>query len=207
MCNGCCKYAEGGEVKDKPMMQDKAPMQGPNLPGAQSAQASMRNAFGTPKKMSHGGMVKHSKDKDQKGVHKQLNTMHPGESLAGYHTEYHKRHEDDPDTGPYEKNSAYTQHEKVLSEMRSMPNPKLKGLSEGGKVYSIGPMKDERQPSKAALTAYDEGGSVEKEMDHDMDDSMDMEDIACDELVSALEKKDKQGIKESLKALIMSMKE
>lgn len=113
------------------------------------------------------------------------------------------------------------------------PNPKLKGLSEGGKVYSVGPMTDTRQPSKEALEAYDEGGPVlpgaqsfqnsfrkatghaeggEVDADGDYDgdkesgEDNELMDMACDELMSALEKKDKKEILESLKAIILSVK-
>lgn len=58
----------------------------------------------------NGGMVKQSSDKDQKGVHKSLNTMHPGKSNA----------------------KTKEAHEQVLKEIKEMPAPKLKGLAHGG---------------------------------------------------------------------------
>lgn len=264
-CSGPCKYDEGGSVKDSnPSMQDKNPSMAarpapsPSLPGAQQAQASMRKAF----KFAKGGLIK--------GVHEQVNKMHPGMSGAGLHSKdknskeeamrqhslklkelkemedpklqglshggfikgvhqesdeeenvsqagYHARESKKLKVGGHyqtdeekeeHKQKALEEHHHVIGSGRAI-KPKLKGLSEGGKVYSIGPMKDERQPSKAALTAYDHGGDVENEVDMDMDQDMDADihEAVADELFSSLKKGNKKEFMESLKALIMSMKE
>ncbi len=54
-----------------------------------------------------------------------------------------------------------------------------------------------------------EGGEVDEALDVDMDQDLDNElmEMAAEELVSALEKKDKKGIVEAIKALVMSCKE
>lgn len=89
------------------------------------------------------------------GVHEQaFEESYPGESKAGQHAR-------SMDINKASKEKAKNEHYQVLGQMRSMPSPKLKGLGEGGKVYSIGPMKDTRQPSKRALEAYAGGGAVD----------------------------------------------
>lgn len=191
-CSGPCKYDMGGEVA-----QDT-----PNLPGADSAQDSMRKAFGTPKKMADGGMIK--------GVHEARFEDEPGKSRSHYRLSAAKR-------APIHKEEsneiAKDEHTRVLGEIMQMPKPKLQGLSSGGKVYSVGPIKDTRQPSNAALTAYDKGGPVGDEMEKDSDGDYDgamnheLEEMACDELFTALKKGDKKEFMESLKALMMSMKD
>lgn len=107
-------------------------------------------------------------------------------------------------------------------------------MSQGGRVYSIGPEKDMRQPSKAALTAYDHGGEVDKEdlieehknlvknlkgsedeyhkqkaeLSELEGEDVDHEvmEMCVDELMESIEKKDKKGILEALKSLIGAMK-
>lgn len=96
-------------------------------------------------------------------------------------------------------------HEDKLAELKALPKPKLQGLAKGGKVYEVGPMKDTRQPSKEAMTAYDEGGDVDADGDYDGDMDNEILDQCCDELLSAFEKKDKKEILESLKAIILSV--
>ncbi len=103
---------------------------GPILPGAQSAQTSMRNAFGGH--YADGGEVKkdspnwkakgweHGKNREE-GVHNDINGE--GESYAGSLVRKGL-------TAP-----AAEHHENNLSRLKSMPNPKLKGLAEGGEVH------------------------------------------------------------------------
>lgn len=101
--------------------------------------------------------------------------------------------------------SAKAKHHEVLGEMKAMPNPKLKGLAHGGTLHN-GEIKrfmdkgeSEVGDSMTALPhGLDEGGEA------DSDDGM--LDACCDELLSAIEKKDKKEILESLKAIILSVK-
>lgn len=167
-------------------------------------------------KMSEGGECaacggcpcKYGKGGEVKGVHKPaFEEDFLGESEAGQHTR-------NMDLRSSEKEKAKNKHHQVLGEMKAMPNPKLKGLSRGGQVYSVGPMKDTRQPSKAALTEYAKGGDVKPDMkemenmeDKDQDIDTELSDMACEELFHALKSGDKESFKESLKALIMSCKE
>lgn len=99
---------------------------GPVLPGAQNAQDSMRKAF----KFSHGGKVK--------GIHEEQGH---GYSKAGAHASFAKEldDKDDPEYGYARKkhnDEARGLHVEKLSELKAMPNPKLKGLAHGGEVES-----------------------------------------------------------------------
>jgi len=79
--------------------------------------------------------------------------------------------------------SARSEHREKLGELKSMPAPKLKGLAEGGVAGEDGePMDD--------MAGVD-------------DELMDM---ACGELLDAIESKNKKEILESLKAIILSCK-
>lgn len=118
--------------------------------------------------LAKGGSVDEgpSEKANQSGVHKIVpnydrkhNEIKHGQSEARYENKKAKHHE-------------------VLGELRSMPNPKLKGLAEGGEV---------------------------EDMDTDSD-QMDNEinDMVAGELLEAIEKKDKAAILQSIKALVMN---
>lgn len=199
-CNGPCNYDEGGKVA-KPITTPTPPPP-VNAVDADKA-ANFRKSFSSA--FSEGGEVK--------GVHKEsVASQDEGLSRAGLMARAMRR-TGDPKLKEYDKEQSIEAHEKVLGEMKRMPNPKLKGLSRGGEVYSIGPMKDTRQPSKEALEAYDKGGPVENEsdMDKDMsdDESMDNElhEGVAKEMMGHMKSGDHKGMLESLKALIMSMKD
>lgn len=131
--------------------------------------------------MAHGGKVDH-----EKGVHKPWadNERYQGESRAGIHaalvgTAYEKKDGDS-------KAISRKEHGDKLNELKQMPKPKLKGLAEGGEVEDALDMP---------------GGDMDQDLDNEL-----ME-MAAEELVSAMEKKDKKGIVEAIKALVMSCKE
>lgn len=76
-------------------------------------------------------------------------------------------------------------HRDKLAESRSLPKPKLKGLAHGG-------MPEEAPDLDVSLD------------DHDMDDiDNELNDMAAQELMDALEKKDKKAVLESIRALVM----
>ena len=75
---------------------------------------------------------------------------------------------------------------------------------EGGKVYDVG--SSETIPAKERgimKESYAEGGDV----DSDGDYHNELMDQCCDELLSAIESKNKKEMLDSLKAIILSCKE
>ena len=55
---------------------------------------------------------------------------------------------------------------------------------------------------------YEEGGEVDEDMGDDLGDDTDdeLQQMCCDELMQAFEQKDKKGVLEALRALILSCK-
>lgn len=100
--------ADGGKTQPTPTPPPPPPP--PALPGAQSAQDSMRKAFN----FAQGGNVK---GVNQQGIHKG-----GGISQAGSNVRLGR------------DVSAKRQAKQTLSELRSMPSPKLEGLAQGGEV-------------------------------------------------------------------------
>jgi hypothetical protein len=97
------KYADGGNTS-------------PDLPGAESFQEGLRKAT----HYADGG-----------GIHEQVNAMHGGRSAAGIHAEVGKN------TPKWEgvehpTETSKKMHAQKLAELKSMPNPKLQGMAEGG---------------------------------------------------------------------------
>lgn len=208
-CSGPCMYDDGGQVKDSnPSMSDKNPsMASSPTPKIDPDKAkAFMSGFSKPH-LADGGEVK--------GVHNPSYSRETdqGQSEAGDATrQAHSKGQGSVfRKGLMDRVKA--EHHKVLGEMKSMPNPKLKGLSEGGKVYSVGPMKDMRQPSMKSQEAYSEGGPVEnesdmdKDMSPDMDSDSEMHEGVAKEMMDSMKKGDHKGMLESLKALIMSMKD
>ena len=86
------------------------------------------------KKMKGGGEVK--------GVHPQQKNFPGGQSEAGQSARVYKRESDKTVIGAdknYElqdlaESNAKQKHQRVLSELKSMPDPKLKGLAHGGEM-------------------------------------------------------------------------
>ncbi len=157
---------------------------------------------------AEGGNVRSGKQRsdNEKGVHKAsyANENEMGRSEAGEGVRDSRAFK-----SSYKKvkmGLVKDEHHKVLGELKALPKPKLEGLAKGGEVYSVGPMTDTRQPSKEALTAYEKGGDVDADGDMDADMDNEMLDMCCDELLQALESKNKKEILESLKAIILSVK-
>ncbi len=104
-----------------------------------------------------------------------------------------------------------------LSDLKQLPKPKLEGLAHGGKVKGTDMNGSQSKSfmdkgefavghSTKAPMPMAEGGEMDAagEMDEDMDNEM--LDMCCDELLQALESKNKKEILESLKAIILSVK-
>lgn len=72
-----------------------------------------------------------------------------------------------------------SRHKSNLKDLKALPKPKLQGLAKGGEV--------EDEP--------------------EMGDDHELNDMVAGELLEAFEKKDKQGILDAMKALIMNCKE
>lgn len=135
-----------------------------------------------------------------------------GRSAAGVTAEWGKKHKTDwHREGALNKSKEL--HGKKLEELKEMPNPKLKGLAYGGKVHGTdmnGPeskaFMDKGEQAIGHSTKekyYEEGGEVSE--DHsEMDDEL--QQACCDEFMDALEQKDKKGVLESLRALVLSCK-
>lgn len=68
-------------------------------------------------------------------------------------------------------------------------NPNIQGLADGGEVEELEPMKD-----------------MDGDHDGDMGSDDEIMDACADELMDALEKKDKRGILEAIKAIALSCK-
>ena len=141
---------------------------------------------------AHGGSVDEgpSEKANQSGVHKivpnwdrEHNELKHGQSEARYGDEKAKHHE-------------------VIGELRSMPNPKLKGLAEGGEVENETQVRPDKGFGKVIQindedAGYAEGGDVE------MDES-DMHDGLGKELMGALESKDHKGVMRCIEAAILN---
>lgn len=142
-------------------------------------------------KYSDGGKVKgvHTSssdiDKPASGKYAKTEKKMAGSSDAGDYVRDKAEAYDEPLSSHDKKHNeqriekAKNEHHKVLGEMKSMPNPKLKGLAEGGEVDS-------------------------KDMNEDVDNEL--MDMACGEFLEALHSKNKKEILDSLKAIILSVK-
>lgn len=152
-------------------------------------------------KMSDGGMCtacgnktcKYADGGEVKGVHEKVNKMHPGLSRAGLHA------------SSGSKEVAKEEHESKLAELKQLPKPNLKGLAHGGPVN----LHDQKVKSFMDKGESDVGSS-ETALPHGLDEGGEVDhellDACCDELMSALESKNKKEILESLKAIILSVK-
>jgi hypothetical protein len=130
------------------------------------------------------------REDNEKGVHR-ASVRGPGVSEAG--AALHPAFSVGEDL---DKSAAKRKHMKVLGEMKAMKKPNL--YAEGGMV---GPLKEgnwaanEKEPMKLAG-----GGEIE-----DGEDQMgqEMHHIIGGELMDALERKDKKGIMDALRAAVM----
>lgn len=189
MCEKCgggsCKYSSGGEVTLGEKGIKSFMEKGEFDVGSSDKIPSKLRGIDEDEMYSRGGMVK--KDTDQsKGVHKPMNTMHPEMSKAGYLAREHS--DVMSPVGPNARETflrgAKEEHKEKLNELKSMPKPKLEGLSDGGEV--------------------DADGDYDGDQDSDMDTGL--MDQCCEELLQAIESKNKKEILESLKAIILSVK-
>lgn len=137
------------------------------------------NTCGKMNCMAHGG-----------GVNRQHPDRQEGTSEAGHYAKYQPSDGDKSWTN----SKAKEMHGKTLAESRSMPGPKLKGLAHGGMAGKDGTDMYEMDPDVPSMHGMDDGGEVDSELDN----------MLADECFEALEKKDKQGFLDALKAIIAS---
>ncbi len=114
------KMAEGGKVEPKPT---PAPVQ---------HDQAWADAFKKGAGFAKGGEVKGV----NQGFTRDSGASHAGLKMRLSHGDKHNPVRGDNDKKFQNKmvNDAKMEHKKVLSEMKSMPNPKLKGLADGGEV-------------------------------------------------------------------------
>jgi hypothetical protein len=155
-----------------------------------------------PQCYAEGGSVDSwtKRSDNEKGIHKQSLASHnPGVSQAGTHLRVSSGEPNDRVYSGFKEDSlhqAVRGHKKVLGEMRSMKKPNL--YAEGGRV---GPLKEgnwaanEKEPMKLAG-----GGEIE---DGEEQMGQEMHHIIGGELMDALERKDKKGIMDALRAAVM----
>jgi hypothetical protein len=133
------------------------------------------------------------------GVHEQASSgnysdepgvSHAGQLVRGAHRDNSSSSMMKRDYAKMKISSAKRLHEENLSESRSMPNPKLKGLAEGGEVE--GDM-DIKEPGH-----YDD---VHEDRDHDYDSEI--HDMLGKELMEAFHSKDHKRMAEGLEAMIL----
>jgi hypothetical protein len=144
------------------------------------------------------GAARVRNEEGQKGVHTSSSIYTPGESSMGYHSQ---ESTNDPESyksagtrnlyGKEQKTKSHAQsareeHEKVLAESRAMPDPKLKGLAEGGFVedemasgYESMPAEDSDDDlvMRIMKKRYSEGGKVanqDEEITGDMPNEFDV---------------------------------
>jgi hypothetical protein len=133
------------------------------------------------KKMAGGGSVK--------GVHEAYRAYSNkgGESQAGFlNREF-----------PHERDRIKSNHHEAVKELKSMPNPKLKGLAHGGEVdMDVDPDKA-KDFIKGFTGVFAEGGEVPEQPEE-----MNMSDMAADELMEAIHSKDKSKMVSAMKAMI-----
>lgn len=136
---------------------------------------------------AEGGNVRSGKDRheNEKGVHpRSFSKQGGGESDAGAG---HRSNMGMKRGGRFDRSDAIKdEHRQVLSDSRSLPKPKLQGLAKGGEVE---PMHE---------SGHDEDMSG-------IDDEL--MDMAAGECMEAFEKKDKKGLLDALKAIILSCRE
>lgn len=199
-CGGPCQYAEGGQIGQN--MEKVASNPAPRAGDQPDAAKKFSSAF-------------HAKGGEVKGVHKSafnypIDKADEGMSEAGHQArrmEDAQYQDEEKSSGEYHKQQALSKHREVIGELKSMPKPKLKGLAHGGPVnlhdqeakHFMDKGEQDVGSSEYALPhGLAEGGEVGE--DHEL-----MEHCAS-ELMNAIEAKDKQGILDSIKAIVMSLK-
>lgn len=150
------------------------------------------NTCGKMNCMAHGGSVK---DQDhEKGVHaRSYSRQGGGTSEAGNTLRDNagmKR------GGHFDKSEVIKdEHRRRLGESKAI-HPKMKGLAHGGEVEDDKMDMYAMSPDVPAM--HDEGGEIDDDMDQELNE------MVADELLSAIEAKDKKGILESIRALVMN---
>lgn len=138
--------------------------------------------------MCPGGSCKYAEGGVIKGVHEARFDDMPGTSRAGIHSASSSKWEAGRDHIAHGKKL----HKEKLTELKDMPNPKLKGLAKGGLV---------NLHDQAAADAMEKGESDTGSNDGDMLDSV------MGEFHDSLKSGDHKSALESLKAIIMALKE
>lgn len=130
------------------------------------------------------------------GVNKPVNPAHTvgagkGESKAGDYARWGMAHEMSNNSAAasrdYEK--AKKEHGKTISELRSMPNPKLKGLSEGGKVAN-----QEHGENNNELAGFSPNEFDDLVLRDDLESTYGDDDNSGDNLGNAQEDEDRKDI-------------
>lgn len=110
------------DIKQSTKGMKTTPIKHPRMVPSDAFSTKLRSEEDDLQMMADGG--------DIKGVHSPAYSgRNEGQSKAGINAEGHS------ETGSYlNKKAAKREHKRVLNEIRSMPDPKLKGLAEGGSV-------------------------------------------------------------------------
>lgn len=149
------------------------------------------------KGLAKGGSV-HDEDYER-GINRNVGNSDMKMSDAGFDYRVSKvTHSDKQRSDRIAKAKAH--HGETLKEMKAMPNPKIKGLAHGGEVDDDKMDMYAMSPDVPAMHGMAEGGEVD-EMDGI---DKELNEMAAGELMEALEKKDKAGILESIKAIVMN---
>jgi len=168
-CSGCSSatcMSEGGEVEGNSEMK------------------SMKK----PELYAEGGYINPDNEDDQRGkrhnnergVHRDHDSS--GMSMAGVYSR-NVNNNDSVYKGPNGKSKSFakTEHERVLSEMKSMKKPNL--YAEGGEI---------------GMMPEHEGDMEDGDMESELNDAL------GDELLAAFESKDKKAIMSCIEAAVMS---
>ena len=203
MCEKCgdqCKYSDGGAVaKLTPSPYDKA---GSDISSSISSDKakSMADAF-----KAHGGKIE-KRINDPKN--KPGGYVPTGFGSVGVHDSVEKFGKNKGKSTGHVSGGEFAKdrHAQKLNELKSMPNPNLKGLSHGGHVSGFD-LNDQAvakwmQEGKHTMA---EGGEVE-EMEHLEGAEDELLEQCADELINAMEQKDKKGMLEAIKAIVISLK-
>ena len=126
--------------------------------------------------MEHGGEVKKKPLPKLKRMDKGVNMSigEEGESAGGFHARMAQKTEGEEKESNLRRSKK--EHEKTLTDLESMPMPDIKGLAHGG-------MADEGE---------------------EMDDDEMMNHHVMGEFMDAMHKKDKKGMLDSLRAVVMN---
>jgi hypothetical protein len=184
-CNVGC-YDDGGQVAQNDGSKETLGT-AIGYPGSPKPKPTQQ-----PKMMAEGGSVDSwtKRSDNEKGINKAAGSGGRSEAGAALHPAFSVAEDIDKDV-------AKRKHHKVLGEMKAMKKPHG-NYAHGGEV---GPLKqgnwaaNEKEPHKLA------GGGEIEDGEHQMNEELHM--AIGSELMDALERKDKKGIMEALKAAVM----